>query len=341
MTIGESGIPGAASYFAVFQEGAFASVTGLTAGTGGTAFEPLSFGVKKEIESQKIDTLSRTRDFVKRIQLNKSVAGAIEMHVHPVESALFLINAMGGTVTTSGGSTNVYIHSVSAGDFSHTALASLSIKSRLGTSHYRRYSGGRINVLTIAGTVGEPVRMTCEMIFNDMSLTATDSMEGVLSLSTLLPFSFNKVDFIYAATVGSLTSTNREFIESFEFTINNNLEEGRALGTNGVVSLPPKRREVGLKFTQRFDTKTAWDRFLTQTYSAIEIRMQAASLSSEQNNQLSIILPKVYFNSPDPTIEGGGELLRMEIECDVLNDNAMTTTGKAVAMTLWNGIASY
>ncbi|MEA3279476.1 MAG: phage tail tube protein [Thermodesulfobacteriota bacterium] len=341
MTIGQGGVPAALSYFAVFQEDAFGTVTGLTAGTNGTAFEPLSFGIKTEIESQKLDTISRNRGTAKRVQLNKTVAGAVETFLHPFESSRFLFNVMGGTVTSAGGSTNVYIHSITAGNFSHTALASLAIKSRVGSSHYRKYIGGRVNQLTISGNIGEPIKMSAEMIFGDMTMTSSDSIDGTLSLSTKLPFTFDQANFIYAATTASLTTTNKEFIESFEFTINNNLDESRALGTNGVVCLPPKRREVGLKFTQRFDTTTAYDRFVAQTASAVEIRIEGASLSSSQNDQLSIILPKVYFNSPDPTVDGGSEILRMEIECDVVCDNPMTTTGKDVGMTLYNGTASY
>jgi hypothetical protein len=306
MTVGQGGIAGAHSYFAVFQEHVFGSMTS-TGGSNGTAFEPISFGVKTEIESQKLDTLSRDRGYSKRVQLNKKVGGGFEAFLHPIDSARFLINSLGGTVTSALASTGVYIHSISTGNFSTTALASLSIKSRLGTGHYRQYKGGRVNQLTISAGIGEPVKMSVEMIFQDMTITTTDAIEGTLSLSAIMPFTFDGVNFIYAATTASLTTTNKEYIESFELTVNNNLEEARALGQITLLDSPPKRREIGLKFTQRFDTTSAWDRVTSGTTSAVEIRIQGASLSSSQTHQLSIILPKVYFNTGDPEIGSNGQ----------------------------------
>lgn len=341
MTIGQSGIPAASSYFAVFQEGAFGSVTGLTAATGATAFEPMSFSIIQEIEPLKLDTLAKTRGFTKRVQGNKTVSGTIEQHLHAEESALFLINAMAGTVTSAAGSAGSYTHSITAGDYSATALASLSIKARKGSSHFARYYGGRVNQLTITGNVGETIKMSADVIFKDSTLTSSGDISANLSLSAEAPFVFTGGNFIYAATTASLTTTNKEFIENFELTINNNLEEARALGQNTVTDLPPKRREIGLKVTQRFDTLTAYDRFIAQTSSAVRLQMTGSSLTSDDVRTLQIDMPKVLVNSPDPTVDSPNDILKQEFECDVLVDTPYTTTGKDIAMTLINAVASY
>ncbi len=344
MTIGQNGIPAASSWFAMFKETTFGTQTSASA-TSAIAFEPLNFNVKVEVESLRLDTIAKNRGLIKRMQGNKTISGSFEQYCHSEESALLLMNAMGGVVTSAVGSTGVYIHSISAGDFN--TLTGISIKARKGSAHYWLYKGGRVNQLTISGNVGEPIKLTAEMMFQSATVTG-DDISVALSISTVLPFNFTDAKYMWAAkdsttAAGSMTTTDHEeFITGFELTINNNLEEARALGRNIVTSLPPKRREIGLKITQRFDTITAYNRFIQATVGSILIRITSpSSLSSDVFHELDIFMPKVQINSPDIEVSGPNEILVQEFECDVLVDDPMTTTGKDIAMTLLNATADY
>lgn len=340
MTIGQDGFVAANSYFAAFKEGSFGSVTGLTAATNATAFEPTSWGIKQEIEPLMLDSMANNRGMVIRAQGNKTVAGTMEQWLHAEESAIFLIMAMGGAVVSAAGSSGSNTHSITAGNMDAT-LPGISIKASKGGKGFVRYYGGRVNQLTISGNIGEPIKMSADMIFQDSTMIGSGDISANLSLSTIAPFIFTGGNFIYAASTGSLTTTNKEFTEAFELTINNNLEEARALGQNTVVSLPPKRREIGLKITQRFDTLSAYNRFIAATFSAVRLQMDGASLTSDDNRLLQIDMPKVYVNSPDPTLDAAGDIIRQEFEMDVVIDTPLTTTGKDIAMTLMNSVADY
>ena len=327
------------SYVAVGKEttwGTYASAT--------TALEFISCSFKTEIESQKLDSIGLNRGFTKRVQLNKSVAGSLEMNLHTVESTPLIANAMGGVVTTTPGSTGAYLHSISAGNMD-TGLSSLSFNVRKGASHAFHYTGGRVNVMKISAEAGDLVKASFDMIFKD-STQLSDDIAASLSITSILPMTFVNGTFRYAATEALAgTSTAEECIQGFELEVNNNLAadaESRCLGSNLLGVLPPTRREVNLTITQRWDTTTTYQRFLQATQGAVELYFRGNdSLTSDFFHEITIRLPKVFQNSSDPTLEGSDSIIQSEITYDVLVDNPATTTGKDIGITVRNNVASY
>lgn len=339
MAVGSDAKITARSYTAFAKEASFGTYATVT-----TALEPLSVGFKTEIESQVLETMNVNRGASKRVQTNKNVAGPIESYLHNEQSPAILIAALGpDTVTSAAGSTSTFTHSFSSAN--HATFGSLSFNTRKGESQVFEYVGGRVSQLTISGEVGEPIRMTAEMIFKDSSLSTND-IGSALSVSTLSPWVYHQAQFIYAATPGSLTTTAAEPIQSFELVINNNVEDGgpaRQLGSNLREVLPVKNRSVELTVSQRFDTTTAYNRFTSGTQGSIRIQLDGSIISgsSSTTHQLIIDLPKVFQNTNDPELGGPGEVLTSEFTYDVLVDNPNTTTGKDIAMTVRNGTASY
>ena len=141
------------------------------------------------------------------------------------------------------------------------------------------------------------------------------------------------------------TTTAQECIQGFELEVNNNLaadEASRCLGSNLLRVLPPTRREVSLTITQRFDTTTTFERFIQNTQGAVELFFRGPdSLTSDKFHEITLRLPKVFLNSPDPTLEGADSIIQSEIKYDVLVDNPATTTGKDIGVTVQNNVASY
>lgn len=327
------------SYVAVGKEstwGQYASAT--------TAIEFLSCSFKTEIESQKLDSIGLNRGFTKRVQLNKTVQGSLEMNLHTIESTPLIANALGGAITTTPGSTGAYVHSISAGNFD-TGVSSLSFNVRKGDTTPWHYAGGRVNVMKISAEAGDVVKASFDLIFKD-STQLSDDISTSLSISSVLPMTFVNGKFRYAATeAAAATTTAEEIIQSFELEINNNLAadaSSRGLGSNLLNVLPPTRREVTLTITQRFDTTTTFDRFIQATQGAVELYFQGHdSLTSDYFHELTIRLPKVFLNSPDPVLEGTDAILQSEIVYDVLVDNPGTTTGKDIGVTVRNNVAAY
>ncbi len=347
MAVGSDAKPVLPGYVAMGKEttwGTYASAT--------SAVEAISCGFMTEIESEKLDTIGMNRGFGKRVQLNKIVGGELETYLHPVESALLLMNAMGGPVVSTQVTTSaaIYDHSITAGNYNTTtAILGLSFNVRKGQNHTWRYNGGRVNTLKISAAVGEPVKVSAEMIFKDSTI-GTDDISAILSVSSISPFTFVEGFFSYSDTEANAdTTTAREPIQSFELTINNNLaseESARELGTNVLTVLPATRRDVQLTISQRFDTTTAYSRWIQATQGAAQILLRgsvalASGTAASLFPELYLRMPKVFQNSNDPILDGAGNVLQSEFGYDVLVDNSFTTTGKDIGATLRNMVSAY
>ena len=338
MAVGDTAKISDLSYIAVGKESTFGIYASAT-----TAIEALSWTVKIDITSQKLETLHRNRGMNKRVQLDKVVAGSMESHLHSQESTLLVACGMGGELVTSS-LTGAYTHSISAGNYdTTTAINSLSFNVRKGDTHTFRYTGGNPNVLTISAEVGSPVMVSAEMVFQDAT-QQSDDIGSSLTVSAITPFVYHEGNYIYAATENSLTTTVVEPIQSFELVINNNIVSdapARRLGTQIPQVLPATTRNVELTINQRWDTTTNYNRFIQATIGSVRLQFVGASITSEHSHRLQIDMPKVYMNTPDPEIGGPGEVLQSEITFDVIVDDDNTTTGKDIGMTLINDIASY
>lgn len=328
MAIGDGAQVGVQSYVALGKESTYGTYASAT-----TAIEAISCTFRTDIESEKLETFGPNRGYTKRVQKNKMVGGTLEKYAHP-EDLLILISALGGGFSFTS-ATSAGIFSMSSGNFD-TAPSSLSFNVRKGDTHVWRYMGGRVNALTVSANVGEVVKLSAEYIFKD-STQLSDNIAGILSISSYAPFVYDEGVFRYNTTeTTAATSTSEERIQGFELTINNNLEEGRELGSDILRVLPPKRRNVEFKINQRFDTSTSYARFIQATQGAVELKFSGSAISSEHNNEMTIRMPKVFLNSPDPEIGGADELLSSEIVYDVLVDSPNTTTGRDIGITIKN-----
>lgn len=343
MAIGQGGSAGVKSYVALFVETTYGTFPA-TAGTGATTLEPISVGFKKEIASIKLDTLSLNRGFTHHVQTDINAGGTLEQFLHPEESVRLFVNALGGNITSTAGSTGVYHHSITAGDFStNDTITSLSFLVRKGDTQHLKYTGGRINSMKITANVGEPVHVAYDFIFQDGSIGGSD-ITATLSTSAILPFTYVQGNFDYAPSEASLTTTAVEHITGFELTVNNNLVSDasvRSLGTNTIVTLPPTRREIEFKITQRFDTTTTYTRFTEHSTGAIKLRFQGASLTAADYYKCELVLPKVYCDTPDVEVGSANDILVSEIVYHALVDDPNTSTGKDIAVTFHNATASY
>lgn len=340
MAVGDQAEAGVRTYVAVGRETTFGTYASAT-----TAVEALSCSFMTSIKSMKLDTLGN-RGYAKRVQTDKMVGGTLEDYVSPDQSVLLFAGAMGGGITSALHTTGVYNHSLSAGNFASAGTgASLSFNVRKGSTLTWRYSGGRVNTMKLSAAVGEPLKATYEMVFVDSTLPS-DDISGILSVSALLPFVYHQGVFRYQASEAAVqTTTANEPIQAFELTVNNNIisdAAARALGSLLPQVLPATRREVGFKITQRFDTSTAYNRMLQGTAGAVMLFFQSSQIGATGfYNELTCLMPKVFYNGGDVEVKDTGSILQAEIEMDVMVDSPATSTGRDIGFTFRNAVVSY
>lgn len=295
-------------------------------------------------EEIKLEAINSTRDFKKRMIGNETVEGAIEAPLNVASDAVVNIikQAMGGSVASSSISTTSYKHILNVGDMENNAstgtdpMKSLSVLVRKGDTHEWAFSGMRVNTLTIKGEVGQPIMFSAEFIGKGASLTSTTP---AVSYSDILPVNFTGVEIGVADSITAATLI-AECFTAFEFTLNNNLDgDQRCLGTRNIAVLPPVRREVSLKLSQRFDTITAYSRALANTMSAVRIILSGdTAIADATTYSMAIRLPAVYFNtSPMPEVGDAGVLMQ-ELEGTCMYN---TAAAYVVQMDILNATANY
>lgn len=338
MAVGDLAKIAALSYVAFGKETTWGTYNSAT-----TAAEFLSCSFRTDVETKKLDQIGWNRGFSHRVTLGKMVGGTLEQYLHPVESVLLIANALGGHIVSTS-QTAASIHSITTGNFDTVPSIGLSFNVRKGETHTWRYSGGRCNVMKLSGNVGEPIMASFEFIFKDAT-QVSDDISAALQISGVAPFTFVNGVFRYANSETVVnTTTAEEPIQSFELTVNNNLKsesEARQLGTSLLGVLPPTRREVEFKITNRFDTTTTWLRFIQATQGSVELKFVGQAISAEYNNEMTIRLPKVFNVAGDPEIGGAEEILTTEIPFDVLLNDAGTTTGRDIGVTIKNAVTAY
>ena len=341
MAVGDGFEAGVHSWIAFFPESTFGTMS-LTGSADLQTAHPISIGIKTELNSQKLDQLSVNRGFEGRVQLDKTVGGALETYFHPEESLHFFVNAMGGTFTYTA-LTTASLFSVSSGQWQSAAtITSLSLVAGKGQTNSWRYNGGVIGNLKLAAAVGEPAKLTCEFVFRDSSVSSTDSLSTHLSFSTLPPFTF--VDGVYrydASEASAGSSAANQPIQGFELEIDNGLETdapARELGSRLLSGRPPgKRREVKLKVTQRYDTTTTFTKMIQATEGAVELRFLGTTISAEYQREVLIRLPRVVLKSGgEPEVKGPG-IIQNDLEFDVLVSGPATTTSRDIGLTWRSG----
>lgn len=331
----------------------------VTLGTHVTATSFIEFNSESLVKNrteQKLESISMSRNFKKRVMLDETIEGSVEfdMNVASDFCVWVLTQAMGGTVAASTIVAGCIKHTLNEGDmesnkFSATAgtnTTSLSFSVRKGgnlaaagtaTGDIFQYNGMRVNTLSLKAEVGGLCVATAEMIGKTMTLSS-DSLTA--SFSTVVPLDFTNVTI---KTGDSITNVNAESFQSFELTINNNLAgdtASRNLGSPNVGVLPPTRREVILSVTQRWDTSSNYLRFTQETATAFQILIDSGSTIAAGGTTYSMFinLPKCYINSPAIPEIGDMGVVSQDLEWSVMEDSEQ---GYAIQMTAFNATADY
>jgi hypothetical protein len=336
------GVPylGYQSAFGIAQETTFGTFV-----TSTTWVEFNSESLKMTREEQKLESINASRDFTKRVLTNDSVEGSLELDFIPDSDGIIYImkQAMGGTVSTvaiSGAAS--FTHTLYPGDMEGNKstsgaadVKSLSMMVRRGSAEVYAYNGLRVNTLSLKAEVGGPVMMSVELLGKSMSLTTSI---GAVAFSAKLPCMFHGVSITSGVSIGAATTA--ECVTAFEFTLNNNLDgDQRCLGDRTRAVIPPVKREVMLKLTQRFDTITTYNRALQNTITAYQIVINSNQTlaSSSMTSKCTIKLPSCYLTIHQPEIGEPG-VISEELEYSCMYNASI---GASVIMEVVNGTSTY
>ncbi|MDY6888134.1 MAG: phage tail tube protein [Pseudomonadota bacterium] len=348
MAVGDNARFGYDSFVGISEE--------TTYGTSADSFSYIEFSsesMKRNIEEIKLESINTSRDYIKRLRGNESIEGSLEFDLNvAADACVYLLKqAMGGTVatavlytTTSSGRG----HTLNTGNMENnksssgsTDTVALTLEIQKGgnesTGTVWDFLGTRVNSISIKGEIGAPVVMTAELIGQTASTT---SSTPTVTFTDINPCNFTGITI---NTGDSITNVSAETFIGFELTLNNNLisdTNARKLGSRTLQILPPARREVNLKLTQRFDTTTSYDRFIDNTMTAIQILLDSEQTIAANCSTYSmhINLPACYFNSNMPEIGDFG-VVTHEVEVSAIKEN--TTTSYSIQMQINNATANY
>lgn len=348
MAIGDTALLSGFSYLGVGRETTF--------GTGVTATANLDFlsaSLRTVKESKILEQVERYRTYSRNIYLGKKIEGEVEFYYAPrLDVCNYILqNAFGGTITVA----TVTGETVGGGGLDHTfntgnmdqAYKSLTINMRKGPSTGGKvfeYVGCRVNELTFAAELDEPLMCTVGIIARDSTQTTND-IEGSLTVQSNPLLTFDNGRVSVETTFASLTATSFWHVQSFELTINNNLKadnESRRIGTDILTVLPPGMQTYTLNMSMRFDTTTAFSAMINASTLSAELVFLGPTISGSVARQgIKLQIPRLFISdSGDPEIGGPDEVLTANVVCHLLRD-VSSSTGFALRAIVTNSTANY
>lgn len=349
MAIGDSAFFGYNAFVSIDLETAYGTKT-----DGQSFLEFNSESMKVDIERKNLEVITSGRNYRKTVSLNKSVAGSIEGPANVASDAFMYIMrcALGGTVaSTVIGATNAYGHVMYEGDLENTKSSGtadnvagfcMQVKKgaqAAGSGTTWDFVGCRPNTFTLKAEQGDLVYFTAEIIGKGGSATTSTP---TASYADAVPLDFSGVKIEMGVSIGA--SLTERYFQSFELSVNNNLSGdaiARRLGSDELQILPAGMRDITLKLTQRYDTTTAYDEWLANTVTAIQITLAGPSCPAAGESSYSMIikLPDCYIEStPLPEI-GGPDVVSHELNYRAIMQN--TTTGYGIQILANNLTTGY
>lgn len=291
-------------------------------------------------DKTRIEAMNSTRDHVILVQGKEHVEGSMEFDANLTSDLVHILikQAMGGTVSSVRAATTTigsYRHTFGIGNMVNND-SSVSAADILGLSFWVRrgdtttngfaFRGCRVNQLTISGEVGNPLKISAEVIGIGASLT---TFAVTPSFTSIRPLMF---DDINVAVLDSIAGTPVTVTaQGFEVSLNNNLladDSSYQLGQRGLSVLPPGMRNVTAKITTRYDTTTAMNRFTSNTLTAVRITARTGititASAGDTTYTMDIDLPNCYFKESQPEVGDSG-IISQELEAEAIGQATSTT----------------
>ena len=235
----------------------------------------------------KIRTMGGSRDYSNIIPGKFEVSGSFEYYLQGASMIRQAIGEDTGTTTDTDSGPKIhtgasYLHIMGsaaapqADDFPSFTLefADDEDGGNPGTNNLiRTYTGCRVNSMTISADVDTPLKVNVDFIAQKVNI-GTGAASSVVQPTTNPFIFYNGAVYATSATIGAYDVLDSESqlctLNSFDFTINNNLEPNWYIaGTcaadeniRALKSLIPKGREYEANINVHFKTKKQYEMFL-------------------------------------------------------------------------------
>ena len=257
-----------------------------------------------------------------------------------------------GAKTTTAGTEAGYIHTFAPLSTAHD-LPSISMSRRFGGVR-QNYGGMTGNSLKIGGEAGQPINLEAVLMgkgrrsFSDATTFPPAVQESWLKAyqtkiwlesGTAIDISGAPIQEEQSISDGTPDSLCL-YLNSFEWTFNNNLE-----GTIGFGSIDNQRvdfikRSVELSFELKFRNQADIELFRNQTAMAIEIDCAGDFIDGDSGTKygFKLIVPRFKLRS-EPQGEGGvGDFVTATFDCEVFEDDDDNPVSKLI---VYNDIDAY
>ena len=204
------------------------------------------------------------------------------------------IKAVLGSTPADAGSTP-YTHTYSESD----TLTSFSIEigNELGaTDSVRSLLGCVVNSCTLSCAVGEPVKLSFDILYSDEAEDST--LDGTPATESFDTYFFQQGTLTIGSAVTAMQTVN--------LTINNNVELTYGIGSRTAVGAIPKKREYNLSFTAAYEDDDWLELAYGQAGSPIDDVVPVANasmtlvftngLASSNERTITITLANIYFD---------------------------------------------
>jgi hypothetical protein len=304
-------------------ESTYGSVSGATYDVYNRIF---SCSLQKTQTREQVTHLSTSNGAFSRAQfaVQTEVSGTVEMPLMYEGSGVWLKYALGSASSTGGSAPHTHTY-----DPDTTNLDSFCLKFQRGTGGMELFKGLMVASMTISCAAGEEARLSCDLIGQD-----SDARAGSISptFGTGAQVLHNQCDtsaLRYTPDGGSLQQFT---LRSFEFTIDNKLEDRRTLGSL-LTSSPAVTdiRDVTVSCVADLEDETIYNHQLDGTSGTLSIQYTSGT------DQFIIILNNSFCVEYSDEVNSVG---RLERSFTFKGLAASTGSGEACQLQVINGDSS-
>lgn len=225
-------------------------------------------------------------------------SGTMEMELVPNDIASLLKSAAAGSVVSSAYAGGGYQHVFTPGNVSPT----FTFESSAAGILVMRYGGIRVNTLEINAAFGEIVTSSWGL---EGTVREKQGSESTEAYTDVMPFHFSGAQVTVAGAVSPI-------VKDFTFSVGNNLDRvGTLRRTRSWRRTALGMRDVGLALTLDFTDSAEYDRFLAESFFAVDLLLEGESgMTGMGTNKpaLRIQIPKVRWNTAAIPLSAGDYL---------------------------------
>ena len=240
--------------------------------------------------------------------INTNFSGTLTVN-GSVSNAWWLLGVMG--TNTDGGISGAYTHTYTETDAIPSFTTKLSFE--LGdTDSLSTLLGCKVTQLTLTAAVNEPLKFGLEAPYRYETL-GTTGISNIDDTEPIFTFAHGSIEMPDGTTLAA--------VQSFELTINNDLEPVYGVGSRFMEGLIAKKREYSIKISAAFKDQTAlMTYFMNGTNSATapdegsgtEIATLELTFTNDEGDILDINLTGVHLN--EHTLpQNAGEVVKEDV----------------------------